>query len=1036
LLLAGVAFPLWLCAAFVADNLFNLSPHVRGTIAVTFLVGTLAGLIRLYLHYWHKPVDAHKTAVYLEQRYEIGDNSLINAVHFDHDPSIPDKFKAMFDSAAESRCEQMDFRRVWQHARLQPAVKAFAIALLVCLAYVIPFPSHAVNALHRYLNPVTAVTPLNFTQFEITPGDQELIEGSHCLVTATATKFDAPVTDLDILVKDSADPLLYNMVPGQDGFAFELRHITRNTKYAVKNGNDQSRWYRIRVVERPRLDKAVVNVTPPAYTGAKMWQVDRRRQQANILSGSKVSIHTHPVEDYTILFYRDRKKLAGDHPDLAFTMSADTEVAVDVRDGKGFVHPRIWQCRFAVTHDRPPEVRFLNKELNREVCIGEKVPLLIEAGDDFGLTALEVFTARDEGETVLKRIHYRDTRSTRKEATVLSVSEDVFVRNAKYRIWARAYDNQRPPQSGLVLTPLVLHVMDTAKDMIEGKADDPYVQMFAALATALERQKTVRNWLSGRIERLSNQTSVAVLQKRQQGIHVQIVLASTKASLLYQNKRIKEALLQSIVSLQADLSHPLMKSISELTRLTGDPKQAGLNDVVLKQSDIVVALQQILGAVNYEKGLEDMEQAQREEEEQDLKLLEKLQKLKEDLTEFREEQRKILDDTDGIDKKEPEDWTEREEELLGDLAAKEQNFAKFFRAAFNDLSKLESQDFSNATMADELVEMIEELQKAGAALEKKHREIATVAEELAGQQAESIEANLERWLADAKDFIKWNGEEDENSPDVPLQDLPEELTDIVGELIDDLDDMEDVEDSTGSSLNAFDDGIGWGVSDGNMDNMSAKGITGNVMPNNNEVGGRSGEGRSGKSSGQFVEKEATGKGGRDTPTRLVQSPFEKGTVKDTSKDPQGGATGGGKQSGLGGEGLRGITPDQKPDVEQRLPGKQAELKQKAEALLRELNVRNLPTGDLEEAVNKMELIQRYSAEGRGLQVKQIRNELVSTLRDAKTAIGLGISGGTENSRKVTKRISSIRHHSSEPTPQGYEESVDAYFRALAREVEY
>ena len=334
-------------------------------------------------------------------------------------------------------------------------------------------------------------------------------------------------------------------------------------------------------------------------------------------------------------------------------------------------------------------------------------------------------------------------------------------------------------------------------------------------------------------------------------------------------------------------------------------------------------------------------------------------------------------------------------------------------------------------MADELIEMIEELQRSGAALEKKHIEIATVNEELLGQQTESIEANLERWLAGAKDYIKWNGEEGGVYPDVPLQDLPEELTDIIGDLIDDVSDMEDVEDSTGSSLSAMDDGLGWGVADGNMDNMSARGITGNVMPNNNEVGGRSGEGRSGKSTGQFVEKEATGKGGRNTPTRLVQSPFEKGTVIDRSKDPQGGATGGGKQSGVGGDGLRGITPDQKTDVQQRLPGQQAELKQKAEALLRELNVRNLPTGDLEDAVNKMEQIQKLSSAGQGLQIRQIRSGLLNSLKDAQTVMNSYAIGGAEKNRTATKRISAIRYQSNEPTPDGYEESVDAYFRALA-----
>lgn len=657
--------------------------------------------------------------------------------------------------------------------------------------------------------------------------------------------------------------------------------------------------------------------------------------------------------------------------------------------------------------------------------------MTLEENDDFGLTALEIITVLNQEEKVLKRITYRDIKRARKEVCSLPVSEDLFARNASYRVWARVYDNHLPPQPGKVLTPLTLHVVDLAKERITGEQDDPYVRLFAVLTETLDLQKDLRDWVAARIESDRKERISHVLQKRQEAVHERIVIGAALASDLYRKQKIKKGLSESVTALRTVRSEPLILRIPVVSGLADERRKEGLNDIVLKQSEIIAALQRILGAVGSDQALDALKEQRMAEENQDQKLRDKLAALKDDLAKFKDEQKKIVADTEAIDKKKPEDWTDAEEKLLGDMAAKEQEFAKLFRAAFNDLSKVANQDFSNSTMADELVEMIEELQKAGAALEKKHTEIATVAEELVGEQAETIEANLERWLSDAKDNIKWNGEDGETTPDVPLQDLPEEMTDIIGELIDDVDDMEDVEDSTNNSLNSMDKGIGWGVSDGNMNDMSAKGITGNVMPNNNEVGGRAGEGRSGKSSGQFVEKEATGKGGRNTPTRLVQTPFEKGTVKDTSKDPQGGATGGGKQSGLGGEGLRGITPDQKPDVAQRLPGKQAELKQKAEALLRELNVRNLPTGDLEEAVNKMELIQKYRATGQGLLAKQVQSELVSNLKDARAATGAGVVGGAEKSGASAKRISTIRHPDNESTPDGYEESVDAYFRALA-----
>ena len=1031
LLLAGAAIPLSLAVVFAADNLFNLSATVRAVITLAFLGSIVGGLARLYFLYWRNPIDAAKMAVYLEQRYGIADNSLINAVHFDRDPAIPGFIKDIFTQSAESSCIGMDFRNVWQHAHLRPAGKLCGAGLLLFLAYAIPFGSHAKNAFLRYLNPATEVMPLNFTQFSVSPGNAEVIEGSACLIHAAATKFDRPVGGLDILVKDGGAPLLYPMRSEADGFAFEMRDLSRETRYAVKNGNDVSRWYTVAVIRRPRLDHLTVTVTPPAYTGEKPSQISPHKRESDILKGSQIQVKTAPDRNQQIRLYRDGKEVAGAGSDLAFELLADTAVSVDVKDAKGLMHTGVWQCRFKVTADKVPEVRFLNRELNVEIGAGQTLPLTIEESDDFGVAALELYTMQNQEEKILKRINYREIKRDRSEVSSLSISEDTFARNASYKVWARVYDNHTPPQAGIVLTPLTLHVVDLTKEMVAGEKDDPYVRLFTVLTEALDQEKELRDWLAVRIEQDRRDRVSHLVHKRQQSVHDKIVLGATLASDLLLKKKIKKGLSDSISELRTAQSEPLIRHIPSIAELDAEHRRAELNDVVLKQSGIVTALQRILGLISHDKVMDEQRKDQLAEENQDQKLFDKLQKLKDDLSKFKDEQRKILDNTEAIDKKDPEDWTEAEEKLLGDLAAKEQEYAKFFQAAFNDLSKVANQDFSNSTMADEMVEMVEELQKAGAALEKKHIEIATVNEELLGEQAESITTNLERWLADSKDNIKWNGEEAGVTPDVPLQDLPAELTDIIGDLIDDVKDMEDVEDSSNSSLSSMDKGVGWGASDGNMNDMSAKGVTGNSMPNNNEVSGRSGEGRSGKSSGQFVEQEATGKGGRDTPTRLVQSPFEKGTVKDSSKDPQGGATGGGKQSGLGGEGLRGITPTQKPDVQQRLPGKQAELKQKAEALMRELNVRNLPTGDLEEAVNKMELIQKYRASGQGLQVKQVASELLSSLKDARTAMKAGVNSGAEKSGAQSKRISTIRHPSNESTPDGYESSVDAYFRALA-----
>ena len=131
-----------------------------------------------------------------------------------------------------------------------------------------------------------------------------------------------------------------------------------------------------------------------------------------------------------------------------------------------------------------------------------------------------------------------------------------------------------------------------------------------------------------------------------------------------------------------------------------------------------------------------------------------------------------------------------------------------------------------------------------------------------------------------------------------MAELPGELEDLIGDLLEEEEDLfDEMEDVSSSAADSLDKGAGWDVMDGPISNMSAKGATGNRLPNTSEIGGRAGEGRQGKSSGEFVGDEAIGKGGRKTPSRLTPDPYVDGQIKDR-KDPTA-APAAGKESGEG-----------------------------------------------------------------------------------------------------------------------------------------
>jgi hypothetical protein len=214
--------------------------------------------------------------------------------------------------------------------------------------------------------------------------------------------------------------------------------------------------------------------------------------------------------------------------------------------------------------------------------------------------------------------------------------------------------------------------------------------------------------------------------------------------------------------------------------------------------------------------------------------------------------------------------------------------------------------------------------------------------------------------------------------------------------------------------------------------MSAKGITGNLLPNDQEVGGRSGEGRSGRSFGQMVEQTAQGKGGRQTPTRVTPDPYEAGVVEDQSQDPEGGSTGGGKLSGSGAEGLRG---PEAPNVEarmERLASQQAEIRQEGEKLRLELRKRGYYPLDLDRALDVMAQMEK------SLKAREIRNYregqrlIVARLKSLKDGVKSSIRFDQERMARMPDRVrSAIKSAFDEPAPDEFSALIARYYRSLA-----
>ncbi len=410
-------------------------------------------------------------------------------------------------------------------------------------------------------------------------------------------------------------------------------------------------------------------------------------------------------------------------------------------------------------------------------------------------------------------------------------------------------------------------------------------------------------------------------------------------------------------------------------------------------------------------------------------------RLADDLNKFEPQQKAVIDATADLAKKPKAEFTPDDEKKLADLKAIEDQWEKFMNERLADMSRLAEQDQANASLLEEMVQMKVELAAAAGALNAKATQIAVPNEEAGLENATALTTHIERMLQQSPDRTQWQMEDPLSQNDPKMAELPKELQDMVGDLMDKEEDLTDQMESLASKFaDSIDKGAGWDAADGPISDMSAQGVTGNQMPKDMEIQGRSGEGREGRSSGEMVGNTAEGKEGRQTPTRLTPDAFNNSQVDDKSTLPEGGATGGGKKAGVGTDGLEGPAPAPDPNLTQRLAGQQAAIRNEAERLALQMHSAQYDNFKLLESNAYLKKSEDALRQFHYQSAMYYQEKAVESLNTAKVLANGQIRVVADSSPAAAEQLQKeITAPPKGPLPKGYGEPVQAYFEKLSRE---
>ncbi|OHB82045.1 MAG: hypothetical protein A2V98_25790 [Planctomycetes bacterium RBG_16_64_12] len=870
-------------------------------------------------------------------------------------------------------------------------------------------------------------------------------------------------------------------VPGDEPrrrYKLTLPSVLKPLTYRLEIGNSQTRQYTVGVRQKPTVSEVEVTFHYPLYLGRAKETFVEKHADLEAPQYTEAELHIRPSvpiarghiesegQRYMGSVQQEGAVLVTKVPLLR-----DTTFTIHMFNDAGHSDPNPRPNRIHVVPDRPPTVELLKPGRQATASPGPDLAVMIRAGDDHGVGRVRLemkvqnsrIENRESGESGPEQAETEATEAvaatTVKDWTEfessntvvlhhpLELTADKFQAGQTVMVRAVAWDKRDIEGWGLDLKP-----QQTPDDPDEGWHTIRIVAEEAKSAEALDELDGLRSEIWKILEKQIRARVEAAMILHKDALAERTAHAGDVRNLQVDVQKSSIGLVKSIGNTDKPERRTIKQALNQVA--FGDMLKAvqQCDDLVKintpegfagpvpplhqTQARIIDVLRKLLDVARQAQTEELSEMAKRPGGDLPDDVKQKFEDLKSKLDEAMERQKKVVEAAESLAKAPVEDFAEKQEQLLKALAAAEDDWSKFMKELNTDLSKLPEQDFANASMLKELVEIQTEIKMAEDALLKKTADIAVPLEQLGYEMAEEIQTNMEKWLPDTPDRERWSQEESLSDADkeAPMAELPGELEDLIGDLLEEEEDLfDEMEDVSSSAADSIDKGAGWDVADGPISNMSAKGATGNRLPNTSEIGGRAGEGRQGKSSGEFVGDEAVGKGGRKTPSRLTPDPYMKGQIKDHSKDATGGATGGGKESGEGGEGLEGPAPGAGGERERnRLAGKQAALRNKAEGIDLQFQIMNFHHTDLQKMIEMMAQIERDVRAGRYQNALRQRQVVADGLGNVKQYLeGEFEVRQDETANLPTDIQEEILGSMQDPSPVGWEELNRQYFERLA-----
>jgi hypothetical protein len=1074
----AMSLGMWL-SLFYLDNLVQLPSGLRLALSLAAAGVMLFTLWKYLVMPLLRRYEQERIALYLEEKFAVPENFLINALQFESRVLANDEqpFAQRTINSGLMRVSRAPLRELWQLNKMTILVVVSLVLAGFWGFYLTQRGVFASNAFARFVRPLSDVPPVGIAALQVTPGeDIAIAEGDDVQVSVKVKGHDGDaeletlpkivwqerVTYLQPEAVDADETVMRIDTRWRNTYEYTFTKVKRSFCFRVMAGGTYSRSIRVMVNAAPQIQESQFHIRAPVYTGGSLRSVLGPPEPLAGLKDSIVVVDLGLDKPADTLWWKSSgKSIAFEEKEGRWRaktkIEQDGTYEIAMRPSQYSRRITVARGAIALQQDLAPQVEFATTQRNRALSPGQLLKLNLQASDDYGLSEIyvNVRPVRSLGQTeTVKRWTYEGPPGKSgpvEETLVLPIDASKYKPGENFILEAYCKDYCPEVNTGRS-QPIILQIKSLEELTLA--QDDPRSDAFGVLEDAIEAQQAAL----GVTKNLSAVLEDVLVKGRAESENRKALGRNTGAMDEKQDKvgwhlgraeqvapNPKPPFVKKMKALRDNEHKRTMEKIRELRQASSLRRmdvRRDLQSVEKLQEYILDQLIALKGEVAGPEKSEERKVIEQMLAEEDgalgVGLEQALKEMVKELDEFTNQQKHIMEERRMLMNQPPEDFSEADEATLEELALEQSRLAEMLASAVNDFTNLDLLDFGDAGMVDtmkSIYEQAEDLVDSAeeAADQRQARVDAYRLETEMVEMAEEIMINCEATLGfyDGIQFIAEIAEDEQLV--APLAELPSELEDLVGDLITSEEEMQEEVEDIGHYMNSLDHTAG-PVSDGTIASNSAKGKTGDQKPEDNVISGRSGAGRSGMSDGQMVEPVAKDLHDNEygLRERMSNTPLEGGQVQDQDVGAQTGGTGMGKTTdGATMFGAGGRLPPKVLDMMKAAALKQQNVRHRAQQLVPKLRKHNLSTDQLSDSIQAMGQVEQSMQNLDGEGIRRSYHQALDSLKKSHQAIGNEVAVQYLRERSITKRMENVLSTKQQHQFRDYQHMIGAYFEALA-----